>query len=66
MSKGPKVRYSEAEAALRLGVSVKRLREMVRELLMTDPEASPVQEFRRTDLVMLQVLAARRQMVRTG
>jgi hypothetical protein len=59
------VRYTEAEAAQQLGVSVECLREMVREL-MSDPDASPVQEFRRTDLVLLQVLAARRAVVKGG
>jgi hypothetical protein len=57
MVRRSKSRYSEAEAARKLQVPVEELRAMVRRVLVTDPDALPVTEFRPTDLVLLQVLS---------
>lgn len=63
MTRGPKVRYSEQDAARKLNIPVEQLRELVTTVLVTDPEAQPVTEFLATDLVLLQVLCLQRQTV---
>lgn len=55
-----KSEYTEVEAALAMNISVRRLRELVRDHVMSDPEASldiPVPNLRPTDMLLLRMLA---------
>jgi hypothetical protein len=56
-----KVRYSTAEAAQRLGLSVEQLRTLVRRHIALDEEVPENATFQASDLVVLRVLASRMQ-----
>jgi hypothetical protein len=59
-SKAPKLHYTEAEAAAELGVSVERLRSLIRSYIATSEEElanAPLATYQRSDLLLLKFLA---------
>jgi hypothetical protein len=63
VSEPPKQQYSEPEAAEALGVSVEQLRLLIRSHITeedTDLDNVPQTSFRRSDLLLLKLLAAAR------
>lgn len=61
--KSSKVRYSEDEAARKLGLSVDQLRILVRDHIAAGGEESAVESFQPSDLVVLRILAQHYQSV---
>jgi hypothetical protein len=59
MTKAQKIQYSEYEAANMLGVSVDRLRSLVRDHIVKDghADAAAVPTYHPSDLVLLRILA---------
>jgi hypothetical protein len=59
LSKAPKLQYSEIEAAAELGVSVDRLRSLVKDHIVKDDDTANVAmaTFQASDLVVLKILA---------
>ena len=58
---GAKVRYSESEAASRLGLSIDQLRTLVRTHIAADEEPPENATYQASDLVMLRILASGQQ-----
>lgn len=54
-----RARYSESEAASRLGVSVEQLRTLVKRHISNDEEVPENATFHASDLIVLSVLAGR-------
>ena len=61
--KASKVRYSEDEAARKLGLSVDELRLLVRDHIATGDGAHAVDNFQPSDLVVLRILAQQYKLV---
>ncbi len=60
LSKTQKVQYTETEAAALLGISVERLRDLVRRHIIkeeADPSALAYATFQPSDLLVLRILA---------
>lgn len=58
-----KIRYSEDEAARKLGLSVEQLRRLVKDHLTSGEDVPAVDSFQPSDLVMLRVLAGQYNLV---
>ena len=58
-NKAVKVRYSESEAATRLGLSIEQLRTLVKRHISHDEELPDNATFQPCDLIVLSVLAGR-------
>ena len=61
LSKGPKVQYTEFEAAALLGISIEYLRELVRlHIVKEESDASNLEytSFQQSDLLLLKILAS--------
>ncbi len=52
-----KTQYSEVEAAEELGVSVERLRSLIRSHIVDDENTAPVMTFHLSDLLVLRILS---------
>ena len=59
----PKIRYSEDEAARKLGLSVDQLRRIMRDHITTGDDAPAVDDFQPSDLVVLRILAQQHNLV---
>ena len=56
-TRGNRVQYSEEEAAQILGITVDRLRTLVRTHIAKDEDVSGTPKFQASDLVVLRILA---------
>jgi len=63
ITKASKVRYSEDEAARKLGLSVDQLRILVRDHIATGDEPPAVDSFQPSELVVLRILAQQYRLV---
>ena len=63
VNKASKLRYSEDEAARKLGISVAELRTLVKEHIAAGDDVPAVHSFQPADLVMLRVLSGQYNLV---
>lgn len=59
VTKSSRIRYSEDEAARKLGISVEQLRVLIKNHISHDDEVPENATFQPSDLIVLQVLATK-------